>query len=123
MSKEDTEGAKVSIEDFVSQHKLTAFVNTYAAVDAEGHGVEVFNDSKLRQYFQAFPRNIGDPLNWYLDALSRNGYVMRTSIQGEPAIFVRRKVTAHETSMIDTMFGRNDDDENENDNENPIVSF
>ena len=105
MSKEDTEGAKVSIEDFVSQHKLTAFVNTYAAVDAEGPGVEVFNDSKLRQYFQALPRNIGDPLNWYLDALSRNGYVMRTSIQGEPAIFVRRKVTAHETSMIDTMFG------------------
>lgn len=118
MSKEDTEVAKVSIEDFVSQHKLTAFVNTYAAVDAEGHGVEVFNDSKLRQYFQAFPRNIGDPLNWYLDALSCNGYVMRTSIQGEPAIFVRRKVTAHETSMIDTMFGDREALIVINDNEN-----
>lgn len=113
MSKDETEGTKVSIEDFVSQHKLTAFVNTYAPADAEGHGVGVFNDSKLRQYFQAFPRNIGDPLNWYLDALSRNGYVMRTSIQGEPAIFVRRRVTAHDTNMIESMFGRNDENEND----------
>ena len=106
MSKDDTESAKVSIEDFVSVHKLSAFVNSYLPVDGEGPGVEVFDDARLRNYFQAFPRNIGDPLNWYLDALARNHYQMRTSLKGEPAIFVRRRAEAHETALMEAMFDR-----------------
>lgn len=120
MSKDDTEGAKVSIEDFVSVHKLSAFINSYLPVDGEGPGVEVFDDARLRNYFQAFPRNIGDPLNWYLDALARNHYQMRTSLKGEPAIFVRHRPSAHDSALIDTMFGdatplaiENNDEENE----------
>lgn len=123
MSKDDTEGTKVSIEDFVSQHKLAAFINAYQPVDAEGDGVEVFDDSRLRKYFQAFPRNIGDPLNWYLDALARNHYVMRTSIKGEPAILVRRKVTAHDSDLIDAVFGAGTLSIVENEDESPAVSF
>ena len=106
MSKDETESAKVSIEDFVSVHKLSAFVNSYLPVDGEGPGVEVFDDARLRNYFQAFPRNIGDPLNWYLDGLARNRFPMRTSSQGEPAIFVIRKMTPHESQMIEDAFGR-----------------
>jgi hypothetical protein len=119
MSKDDTEGAKVSIEDFVSVHKLTAFVNTYLPVDADNlPGVEVFNEARLRKYFQAFPRTIGDPLNWYLDGLARNKFPMRTSSQGEPAIFVRRRAEAHETALMEAMFDREaplliEDNENE----------
>ena len=116
---DDSESAKVSIEDFVSVHKLTAFCTTYQAVDVDNiPGVEVFNEARLRKYFQAFPRTIGDPLNWYLDGLARNRFPMRTSSQGEPAIFVRRRVEAHESGLLDVMFPRvaSNDDENENEN-------
>lgn len=99
------ESAKVSIEDFVSTHKVVAFCQSYMPCDAEGDGVEVFNDARLRKYFQAFPRNIGDPLNVYLDMLQRNGYVMQTSIQGEPAIFCRRKTEAHQKALLEDAFG------------------
>lgn len=99
------ESAKVSIEDFVSTHKVVAFCQSYTPCDAEGDGVEVFNDARLRKYFQAFPRNIGDPLNVYLDMLQCNGYVMRTSIQGEPAIFCRRKTEAHQKALLEDAFG------------------
>lgn len=106
MAKETDEADKVSIEDFVSMHKVVAFCTTYVPVDVEGDGVEVFNDSRLRKYFQAYPRNIGDPLNFYLDTLQKNGYIMRTSVLGEPAIFVRRKVQGHEQALLDEVFGK-----------------
>jgi hypothetical protein len=108
MSRSDRgedEVQKVSIEDFVSQHKVVAFCSTYLPSDVEGDGVEVFNDARLRKYFQAYPRNIGDPLNWYLDTLQKNGFLMRTSLQGEPAIFCRRKTAPHEHSLLDGFFG------------------
>ena len=117
---DDNESAKVSIEDFVSTHKFAAFCRTYIPADAEGPGVEVFNDMRLRKYFQAFPRNIGDPLNVYLSWLEKNHYQMRTSVQGEPAIFVRLKPQAHDSVLIDAMFGDrsliapNDDDNKNN---------
>lgn len=100
------ESVKVTIEDFVSTHKVVAFCNSYMPADAEGEGVEVFNDSRLRKYFQAYPRNIGDPLNVYLDMLERNHFEMQTSVQGEPAIFVRRKPQAHEQALLDEVFGK-----------------
>lgn len=105
MAKETDEQEKVTIEDFVSIHKVVAFCDTYIPVDVEGDGTEVFNDAALRKYFQAYPRNIGDPLNFYLDTLHKNGYIMRTSLQGEPAIFVRRKVQGHEQALLDEVFG------------------
>lgn len=105
MAKDTDEQSKVSIEDFVSTHKVIAFCNTYAPSDVEGDGVEVFNDARLRKYFQAYPRNIGDPLNVYLDMLERNKFEMRTSIQGEPAIFCKRKTQAHERALLDYAFG------------------
>ena len=100
------ESAKVTIEDFVSTHKVVAFCQTYTPCDVEGDDVEVFNDARLRKYFQAYPRNIGDPLNVYLDMLQRNHFEMQTSVQGEPAIFVRRKPQAHEQVLLDEVFGK-----------------
>jgi hypothetical protein len=31
---------------------------------------------------------------------------MQTSVQGEPAIFVRRKPQAHEQALLDEVFGK-----------------
>lgn len=113
MGKGESEESKVTIEDFVSQHKVYAFCNTYLPVDNEQEADEVMTDARIRKYFQAFPRNIGDPLNWYLDALSRNGYVLRTSTLGEPALFLRRKNEAHAASrLLDEVFGADNTDSN-----------
>lgn len=99
---------RITIEDFVSIHKLVAFCDTFIPADAEGPDVEVFNDARLRKYFQAYPRNIGDPLITYLDMLGKNGYKMRTSMQGEPALFVHRKTEAHQKLLLDEAFGEAD---------------
>lgn len=96
---------KVTLEDFVSTHKLVAFCETYVPEETEGAGTEVFNDIRLRKYFQAYPRNIGDPLNLYLEMLEKNGFRMRTSMQGEPALFVRRKTLPCQRALLDDAFG------------------
>lgn len=86
----EEEGKGVSIDDFIIVQKITAFCDSYFNVEEESQADEVFTDIKLRKYFQAYPRNIGDPLIGYLDMLTqKHGFKMRTSITGEPAIFVR----------------------------------
>lgn len=119
---EDNE-AKVSIEDFVSRHKVEAFALTYVPAESESVATDVFNDARLRKYFQAFPRNIGDPLNVYLDMLEGKGFRMRTSVHGEPALFVTQRYQVEHTMLLDAAFdvadnrrvelvdGADDDDE------------
>lgn len=105
MAKETEDAPKVTIDDFVSTHKMVAFCMTYIPVEVESADCEVFNDARLRKYFQAWPRSIGDPLNRYLELLEKNGFRMQTSLQGEPAIFCRRKTLAHERALLDDVFG------------------
>lgn len=105
---EDEEPKGVTIEDFVSEYKLNAFCVSYNPAPQEAPDVEVFNDARLRKYFQAYPRNIGDPLNWYLEELNRKGFTMKTSIQDEPAIFVRRKSDSQQQILLEDVFGNVD---------------
>lgn len=107
--KEENED-KVSIEDFVSRHKVDAFVTSYVPAESESGHTEVFNDARLRKYFQAFPRNIGDPLNVYLDRLEQKGYKLCTSVQGEPALIVRQRIKREEMALLDDLFERPDND-------------
>lgn len=100
--KENKEG--VSLDDFVSPHKVRAFTSAYAPADLESLADEVYTDTRLRRYFQAFPRNIGDPLIVYLDLLEKEGFVLRNSITGEPALFVKNKQRG-EASMLESTFG------------------
>lgn len=103
---EEGDVQKVTIEDFVSVHKVQAFCRTYQPVDNEQEADDVMTDARIRKYFQAFPRNIGDPLIWYLDTLARNGFQLQTSSLGEPALFVRRKHEARVASrLLDDVFG------------------
>lgn len=86
----EEEGKGVSIDDFVIPQKVEAFCDTYIHVEEERLADEVFTDTRLRKYFQAYPRNIGDPLIGYLDMLTKkHGFKMQTSITGEPAMFVK----------------------------------
>lgn len=102
--EEQEQEAKVSIDDFVSKHKVEAFCLSYIPSETESLATKVFNDAALRKYFQAFPRNIGDPLNVYLDMLESKGYRMRTSIHGEPALFVQERHQSEFSPILDEVF-------------------
>lgn len=104
MSEESEKKEAVSLDDFVSPHKVKAFTMAYIPVETESMADEIYTDTRLRRYFQAFPRNIGDPLITYLDLLEEHGFVLRNSITGEPALFVKSK-EHNEASMLESAFG------------------
>ena len=66
-SQAETQSAP-SVLDFVSYHKVEAL--------------------RLRSYFQAYPRPLGDPLVNYLELLGAQGFRMITGVAGEPIICV-----------------------------------
>lgn len=104
MSENENNNA-TTIEDFVSPQKVVAFCNAYIPSDVERPEGDTFNEARLRRYFEAYPRSVGDPLVYYLDALQRNGFFMKTSVTGEPAIFVGYKASPHEHALTDCFFG------------------
>lgn len=77
-----------SVLDFVSYHKVEAFVKSYRYTENESEADEVFDEARLRSYFQAYPRPIGDPLVTYIELLEAQGFAMKTGIAGEPIICV-----------------------------------
>ena len=97
----EPENRGVSIDDFVSTSKVTAFCAAYKPAKCEKDADDVLTDIKLRKYFQAYPRNIGDPMNIYLDLLEEKGFRLQTSISGEPAIFVchQQMIDSHSSDM------------------------
>lgn len=87
--EEQNESKSVTISDFIISQKVNAFSDTYINTENESTADDVFTDSKLRKYFHAYPLSMGDPLAEYINLLEKQGFKMRTSITGEPAIFVR----------------------------------
>lgn len=99
------EGVRVEVEEpvdpreslraFVIESKVTAFAYQYEPCNSEDEADEVFTDEKLRKYFNVYPRTTGDPLVLYIDEfLASLGFRMsHSSILGEPAIFVRNKIS------------------------------
>ena len=77
-----------SVLDFVSYRKVEAFVKSYRYTENEAEADEVFDEAKLRSYFQAYPRPLGDPLVNYLELLAAQGFPVKTGIAGEPVICV-----------------------------------
>ena len=105
MQEQSQENNKVLIENFVSQHKVRAFCDSYSPSENESDSEEIFNDVRLRKYFQAYPRSIGDPLIVYLDHLEKYGFKMKTSIHGEPVLFCKKKNKSIISSSLDSVFG------------------
>lgn len=88
---EDAE--KVTLDSYYIPQKVQAFCKSYMPCEHETEAVEIFTDAKLREYFQAYPMpSVGDLLAPYLEALEGEGYVLKTSVTGEPAIFVTQQV-------------------------------
>lgn len=92
--KDPLEGAEemgTTLEDFVIEQKITAFTNAYECCEVEKFATKVFDETKLRAFFKAYPCSLGDPLTIYLNRLEAAGFVMRVSMMEEPAIFVMEK--------------------------------
>lgn len=87
---ETTEQGPVLI---VIDQLVEAFLDAYEPFDDEWHADEIFTLGKLRQFFSAFAPAPGvvDPIKEYLDMLTANGFNMRVTCDGLPAIFVKRK--------------------------------
>ena len=88
---QQAQGEAVTINDFIVPQKVDAFCQAYAPCDYEDETTETFTDARLREFFKAWLCPIGDPLTAYLEMLSVNGFSMKVSITGEPAIFVRAR--------------------------------
>ena len=100
---EDIESdSKVSIDDFVITKKVDAFCDGFTPAKSEKEADIVFTDAKLRKYFQAYPRNIGDPLIVYVDLIAKKGFHLQTSIIGEPAIFVKHNHKSEYKNEMDS---------------------
>lgn len=89
--KKKKEDSGVTIMDFVAPQKVEAFCRGYSPTMTETFSTEVFNESRLREYFKADVCSVGDPLVVYLQMLDAAGYKMTTSITGEPVILVNEK--------------------------------
>lgn len=83
-----------SLRAFVVEAKVSAFAYAFEPC-REDEADETFTDEKLRKYFNAYPRPTGDPLVLYVDEFLTNlGFRMtHSSILGEPAIFVKSKIS------------------------------
>lgn len=91
MDPENEQQRGVTLDDFVAPQKVSAFCSKYEPAEKQTFTTEVFNEVRLREYFKADVCSVGDPLKRYLEMLEAAGFNMRTSIQGEPAIFAKEK--------------------------------
>lgn len=89
----DEKDSEAKIESFIIPQKVSAFVEQYSPAPHEAMATEVFTDARLRVFFQAYPiLGVGDPLQLYIESLEANGFRMRVSLSGEPALFVVQKL-------------------------------
>lgn len=92
MDAEQPEVAKIRLEDFTIDEKVSAFVRDYEPCDEFDAGAERFDDGQLRVYFKAYVTGLGDPLALYIEALKYANFRMTTSLATDkPCIFARRK--------------------------------
>lgn len=87
---EEESQKNVTIDDFIIDQAITAFSEAYSP-SSEAMATEVFNVSRLRDFFQAWPNSFGDPLVSYLDSLVDLGFTLKASASGQLAIFVTNR--------------------------------
>jgi hypothetical protein len=97
----EDEKPSLTLDAYFIPQKVAAFMHSYAPCTEEAAATDVFNDARLRHYFQAYPiSGLGDLLIPYLDALEAEGFLLQTSITGEPAIFVTGKPYGNSSFML-----------------------
>lgn len=86
------EVAKVELEHFTVDEKVSAFVHDYEPCGEFDAGVVRMGDAELREFFKAYVTGLGDPLRIYIESLKMAGFRMVVSLAtGRPTVFARRK--------------------------------
>lgn len=79
-----------TLEAFIMPQKVEAFKDAYQPC-AENLATEIFDETRLRNFFKAWLTSLGDPLVLYLRDLEDAGFKLRVGRIGEPAIFVTER--------------------------------
>lgn len=82
---------------------VETFANNYMPVDSENIATTVMTRGMIREYFGAYAMDrIGDPIHLYIKELSAHGFVLRPSLCGEMALFLRY----HSKDVRDASFSK-----------------
>ena len=98
---EEEKSSGISVQDFYIPQKVDAFCSSYLQAATEAEADEVYTDTRLRTYFQAYPRTYGDTLIPYMENLETRGWKMKTSMSGEAALFCKLLPTPGAAAMLD----------------------
>lgn len=98
---EEEKSSGISVQDFYIPQKVDAFCSSYLQAATEAEADEVYTDTRLRTYFQAYPRTCGDTLIPYMENLETRGWKMKTSMSGEAALFCKLLPTPGAAAMLD----------------------
>lgn len=82
----------VTLEDYVTLEKASAFIQAYDPSPTETEADEVWNEARIRAFFGAYvEKTHGDTLPIYLEQLKLAGFMMRVASTGELALMLRYK--------------------------------
>lgn len=90
MRETEEDKPSVTLDDYIVPQRVTAFNEAYAPA-TEDMATAAFGEAQLRDFFQAWVNNLGDPLTIYLDRLESLGFRLKVSRSGHLAIFVTNK--------------------------------
>lgn len=88
---EEAKEQGTSLDAFVIPQRIRAFADAYEPCQ-ERLATESFDETRLRNFFKAWPTSLGDPLTLYLDALECHGFKLQVGRSGELSIFVVEKM-------------------------------
>lgn len=98
---EEAKKEGTTLYDFVITQKVDAFVSAYLPVNNPRADTQYFDETKLRQFFKAYPCTLGDPLTIYLSLLEQEGFYMKVSTMNEPAIFVTEREVGDAIGLLE----------------------
>ncbi len=108
---DDAKEEGTSLEAFVLPQRIDAFVDAYQP-STENIATNTFNETKLRNFFKAWPCSLGDPLSIYLDRLKEHGFNLAVSISGDLAIFtVEKNVSSKVLTTIKSIESEQSDEQ------------
>lgn len=102
----------VKLEDYISLEKADAFVQMYDPSPTENGADEVWNETRLREFFTAYvEKTHGDPLPLYLEQIKPFGHRLKVSAGGELCLFLKyRRSSASDNEIRMMLEGEDGDD-------------
>jgi len=98
------------LQELFDPKLVESFANNYIPVDSENIATSVMTRGMIRDYFGAYAMDrIGDPIHRYIKELSAHGFILRPSLCGEMALFVRY----HSKDVKDAYYSQPDSDDEE----------